>query len=148
MKASEGKLGRVFIIRLDDGDIIPDCIEKFAAEKQVSAGYAVMVGDIRNGQVMVGPRTDGLVKPEPMLLPIDGAHEVVAAGILAPDSVGKPVLHIHGALGRSGSTMTGCLRYGVSTWLVAELVLFEIIGADVVRLKDEISGFNLLNIVK
>jgi uncharacterized protein len=29
MKATEGRIGRVFIIRLEDGDIVPGCIEKF-----------------------------------------------------------------------------------------------------------------------
>jgi len=147
MKASEGKIGRVFVIRLDDGDIVPGCIEKFAAEKQIAVGYAVMVGDVGSGQVVVGPRKSDLTKPEPMLLPVDGAHEVVAAGTIAPNAAGKPVLHIHGALGRAGSTMTGCLREGVTTWLVAEVVIFEILGANIARLLDETSGFTLLKVL-
>ncbi|GAH05658.1 unnamed protein product [marine sediment metagenome] len=79
-----------------------------------------------------------------MLLPIDGAHEVVGVGVLAPGEDGKPVLHIHAALGRAGQTMTGCLRHGVTTWLVGEVILYEILGADVARVKDEQSGFELL----
>ena len=35
MKASEGKIGRVFVVRLEDGDVVPDCIERFAAEKSI-----------------------------------------------------------------------------------------------------------------
>jgi len=33
MKASEGRIGRVFVIRLDDGDVVPECIERFAGRK-------------------------------------------------------------------------------------------------------------------
>lgn len=33
MIASEGRLGRVFVLRLEDGDRVPDCIEAFAAER-------------------------------------------------------------------------------------------------------------------
>jgi hypothetical protein len=40
--------------------------------------------------------------------------------------------------------MTGCLRHGVTTWLVGEVILFEILGADMVRVKDKQSGFELL----
>ena len=36
MKASEGRVGRVFVIRLEHGDMIPDCIERFAEEKKIS----------------------------------------------------------------------------------------------------------------
>jgi hypothetical protein len=40
--------------------------------------------------------------------------------------------------------MGGCLRHGVTTWLVGEAILYEILGADVARVKDEQSGFVLL----
>jgi len=79
-----------------------------------------------------------------MLLPVDGAHEVVGVGILAPGEDGKPVLHIHAALGRSGHTMTGCLRPGVTTWLVGEVILYEILGTQAARVMDGESGLALL----
>ena len=144
MKACEGQIGRVFVIRLEDGDVVPECIERFAEENGVFVGQAILVGGIGGGDVVVGPRRSAEMPPTPMLLPIDGAHEVVGVGILAPGEDGKPVLHIHAALGRSGQTMTGCLRLGVATWLVGEVILYEILGANVARIKDEQSGFELL----
>ena len=78
------------------------------------------------------------------LLPVDGAHEVAGVGVLAPSENGKPVLHIHAALGRSGNTMTGCLRPGVTTWLVGEVILYEILGAKAVRVRNKSTGFALL----
>jgi hypothetical protein len=42
--------------------------------------------------------------------------------------------------------MTGCLRPGVKTWLVAEAILYEILGAKVKRVKDKKSGFTLLQL--
>ena len=144
MKACEGRIGRVFVMRLEDGDVVPECIERFAEEKGVSVGHAVLVGGIGGGDVVVGPRRSEERPPEPMLLPIDGAHEVAGVGVLAPGEDGKPALHIHAALGRAGQTMTGCLRHGVATWLVGEVILYEILGADMVRIKDAQSGFELL----
>jgi len=144
MKACQGKMGRDFVIRLDDGDVVPGCIERFAEENGVSVGHAVLVGGIGGGEVVVGPRCSQEMPPQPMLLPVDGAHEVVGVGVLAPDEDGKPVLHIHAALGRSGQTMSGCLRPGVETWLVGEVVLYEILGVKAVRVRDAESGFSLL----
>lgn len=141
---SEGKIGRVFVIRLEDGDELPSCIEKFAVENHIKVGQAVLIGGVWKGDVVVGPRKSEEMPPDPMLLPLDGAHEVVGVGILAPDKKGKPVLHIHAALGRAGKTTTGCLRMGVKTWLVGEVILYEILGADAVRLPDKQSGFELL----
>jgi len=144
MKASQGQIGRVFVIRLEDGDVVPECIERFAEEQGIAVGQAIMVGGIGGGQVVVGPRRSDVMPPEPMLLPVDGAHEVVGVGVLAPGEDGRPVLHIHAALGRSGNTQTGCLRPGVTTWLVGEVILYEIIGTEAKRITDDASGFALL----
>ena len=144
MKACEGQLGRVFVIRLEDGDIIPTCIESFAEEKKISVGHVLMIGGVGKGQVVVGPRHSDEMPPEPMLLPLDGAHEVVGVGIIAPDKKGKPVLHIHAALGRSGKTTTGCLRPGVNTWIVGEVIICEIVGTNAARVLDKNTGFELL----
>ncbi|MBW2609514.1 MAG: DNA-binding protein [Deltaproteobacteria bacterium] len=146
MKACEGKTGRVFVIRLEDGDIVPDCIEQFAEQNGVSVGHAILVGGIGAGEIVVGPRHSDMMPPEPMFLPVDGAHEVAGVGVLAPGEDGKPVLHIHAALGRSGNTMSGCLRPGVSTWLIGEVILYEIVGTNAKRIKDDSSGFALLDV--
>lgn len=147
MKAREGRIGRVFVMRLEDGDVIPDCIEKFAFEHKISVGHVILIGGIGSGEIVEGPRRSDEMPPDPILLPVDGAHEVAGVGLLAPDEKDKPVLHIHASLGRAGKSMTGCLRPGVATWLVAEVVIYEILGTDAVRKKDEDSGFVLLDLI-
>jgi uncharacterized protein len=146
MKASEGKLGRVFIIRLEDGDAVPGSIERFAEEKEISVGQVILIGGIGEGQVVVGPRRSNEMPPEAMLVPVDGVHEVVGVGMITPDEKGKPNLHIHASLGRAGKTTTGCLRPGVTTWLVGEVIIFEILGTDAVRLPDKKATFDLLQV--
>lgn len=143
---SEGKIGRVFVIRLEDGDRLPACVEQFAAQHDIKMGQAILVGGIGRGDIVVGPRKNRDMPPDPMVLPLDGVHEVAGVGVLAPDKEGKPSFHIHAALGRSGSTMTGCLRKGVETWLVGEVVLYEILGVDMARLPDKDSSFDLLRL--
>ena len=144
MKACEGKIGRVFVMRLEDGDVVPECVERFAHEKGVAVGHAILIGGIGGGEVVVGPRRSDRMPPDPMTLPVDGAHEVAGVGVLAPGEDGRPALHIHAALGRSGSTLTGCLRKGVTTWVVGEVVLYEILGASAARVANADTGFALL----
>ena len=146
MKASEGKIGRVFIVRLEDGDVLPDCLEKFAVENLIKCGHVILVGGIGDGQVVAGPRQTDEMPPDPVYIPVDGAHEVVGVGIMAPDKNGKPVLHIHASLGRGDKVITGCLRPGVTTWLVGEAIIYEITGTSARRLPDGRSGFDLLEV--
>lgn len=144
MRASEGRLGRVFVIRLEDGDEIPGCIEEFAAGRGVSAGHAILVGGIGGGRIVAGPRRSDAMPPDPVVLPVEGVHEVLGVGVLAPGGDGRPRLHMHAALGREGRTLAGCLRPGVRTWLVGEVVLYEILDSGAARVPDERSGLELL----
>lgn len=146
MKATEGKIGRVFVVRLEDGDVLPGCIEKFASDKSVKCGHVILVGGIGSGEIVVGPRQSDEMPPDPVYMSVKGAHEVVGVGVIAPDKDGKPVLHIHASLGRGDKAITGCLRPGVTTWLVAEAIIYEITGVDPHRLPDDKSGFNLLEV--
>jgi predicted DNA-binding protein with PD1-like motif len=146
MKSCEGQIGRVFILRLEHGDLIPDCIESFALEKGVTTGYAILVGGVDSGKIVAGPRNSEEMPPDPVFVPINGTHDIAAVGILAPDKNGKPILHIHGALGRAENTINGCLRPGVTTWLVGEVILYEITRTNLIRLADNKSGFELLEI--
>jgi predicted DNA-binding protein with PD1-like motif len=144
MQASEGKIGRVFTLRLDDGDAIPLCIESFASERGIRLAQVVLLGGVGSGDVVSGPRTVDM-PPRAMLLPVDGVHEVLGAGLLAPDEAGHPKLHIHGALGRAGTTLTGCLREGVQTWFMVEAIVTEILDDKTCRKPDPASGLSILN---
>lgn len=147
MKTTEGNIGRVFIIRLEDNDAIPDCIEKFAEDNHIVTALVTMIGGIGRGQIVSGPRYSDRMPPEPMLIPVDGAHEVIGIGVIAPDEQAKPVLHLHAAAGRAGQTITGCLRSGVATWLIGEVIIYEILGASARRMLDKKTGFDLLEVI-
>lgn len=49
MKSTEGKMGRAFILRLEEGDVLLQCIEEFAIEKKISVAHVVMLGGIGSG---------------------------------------------------------------------------------------------------
>lgn len=132
------------MIRLEDGDNIPACLETFAEENKIRTGLVTIFGGISKGRVVTGPRQVDEMPPDPIVTAVEGVHEVIALGLLAAGSSGRIQLHLHGALGRSGKTITGCLRPGVETWLVGEVVICEILGVDSKRLPDNRSGFDLL----
>jgi len=146
MKFSEAKQGRVFIIRLEDGDIVHECIERFAIEKGIRCAALTMHGGADKGSILVtGPRESRGAPPiEPKTSILSDAHEVVGTGTLFPDKNGTPILHVHLACGRGDETITGCIRTGVKTWHVMEVTLFELLDCTARRLPDEASGFELM----
>ena len=149
MKAIEGKLGRIFILRLEHNDPLPECIENFAAEKKIRLAQVVFIGGIYNGNLVTGPRKTDAPRPDPIMLPVNEAHDSAATGIIAPDESGKPVLHMHGALGRSGQTIAGCFQNGVMVWLVGEAIIYEILSeATAKRLVDKTAKLTLFEILE
>jgi uncharacterized protein len=147
MQYCEARQGRVFILRLEEGERLNDSIEKFAREQQISHGLAFFLGGSADGsKVVVGPEANR-EKIIPMIHALKGEQEVLALGTLIPNEAGEPVLHMHGAAGREGQATVGCTRAGVNVWLIGEVVLLEILGADSVwRQKDPATGFQLLKI--
>ena len=145
MRYSEARSGRVFVIRLEDGDIVHREIEKFAEEKSINAASMIILGGADMGsELIVGPE-DGSSSPVvPMVHKLTNVHEVVGTGTLFPDDDGKPVLHMHIAGGRNDSTITGCIRNGLKVWKVMEVILTELNDSTGVRILDSESGFKLL----
>ncbi|MFA4837470.1 MAG: PPC domain-containing DNA-binding protein [Dehalococcoidia bacterium] len=145
MKYTEGKIGRIFVIRLQDGERLPAAIESFAADHHLLRGMCILIGGINDGgKIVVGPEDGEALPPVPMLFGLEGVHEVAGVGTIFPNKEGKPVLHMHAALGRQGQTRAGCIRPGVEVWQVGEVILLEIIDNHAQRLKDAATGFELL----
>lgn len=145
MKYSEAKPGRIFVLRLEDGDILHESVEAFAREHGVRAAALMVLGGVDEGSTLIVGPEQGRSQPiTPMELVLDGVHEVAGVGTLFPDADGEPVLHMHIASGRKGETVTGCVRRGVKVWHVVEMVLWELTDTTGRRLPDAATGFELL----
>jgi predicted DNA-binding protein with PD1-like motif len=144
MKYAQASLGRVFVLRLEDGDHLPDCLESFAAEHGLSQAFCALVGGVASGQIVVGPKDGQALPVTPMLHTLAGVHEAAAVGTIFPDEAGVPRLHMHAALGREGQTRAGCVRTGLDIWKIGEVIILELTGARLVRRRDPATGFELL----
>jgi predicted DNA-binding protein with PD1-like motif len=145
MKFSKAQLGRVFVIRLENGEIIHEEIERFARDHGIRAGALIAVGGGDAGsRLIVGPENSHARPVHPLEHILTSVHEVAGTGTLFPDEDGTPVLHMHMACGHNEKTVTGCIRSGVRVWQILEIVLFELTGCSGQRRLDEESGFKLL----
>ena len=146
MKFSSAQPGRVFVLRLEDGEIVHECLERFAAEHGIVRAALTLHGGADQGSVLVtGPREARGAPPiAPQTAVLDHVHEVVGSGTIFPDANGTPILHVHLACGRGEKTVTGCIRTGVKVWHVLEVVLVELLGSTARRLPDSATGFELL----
>ncbi|MCJ7631505.1 DNA-binding protein, partial [Candidatus Bathyarchaeota archaeon] len=149
MQYTEGNLGRTFILRLHDGDRLPEVLETFAAEKKVPSAVCFFLGGVKDrGKVVVGPRDSTEMPPNPVVRLLDGVHEVCGVGTLFEDEKGKPKLHMHASFGRGDNAITGCIRLGIEIWEIGEIVVLEISNVSAYRARDGKTGFEFLEIKK
>jgi predicted DNA-binding protein with PD1-like motif len=146
MRYSTARMGRIFVIRLEDGEILHETIERFAAEQGIRAAALIAVGGADAGsRLVVGPEEGRTIPVNPMTQLLDKVHEIAGTGTLFPDEEGQPVLHMHIACGREAATVTGCVRTGVKIWHIGEVILFELTDTPATRTLDPRLGFKLLN---
>jgi predicted DNA-binding protein with PD1-like motif len=149
MDFTEAKLGRVFVLRLHDGDHLPELLETFAEEHRVKSAVCFLLGGAKeNSRIVVGPRNGNLNPPEPMITLLEGVHEACGLGTIFKDEAGKPKLHMHASFGRNEETITGCVRMGVDVWHIGEVIILELTGTTARRAVDKETGFEFLEVKK
>ncbi len=71
MQYSEGSRGRVFVIRMDDGEDFIEAIRRFVLENRVSSGLILFLGALREGRMVTGPR-EMVIPPIPHFENVEG----------------------------------------------------------------------------
>jgi len=145
MRYSEGRIGRVFVVRMEDGDKLPDALEKFARKNNLLRGMCIFVGGIKDGgKIVVGPEKSESTPVVPLMFTFQGVHEIAGVGTIFPDDDGQPRVHIHAALGREGKARVGCIRPGIEVWKLGEIIVLEILNNTAQRKEDRKVGFAML----
>jgi len=145
MQYSQAQQGRTFVLRLEDGEMVHEEIERFARDKGITAAALIIVGGAAGGsRLVVGPERGDARPVTPAIHILGDVHEVAGTGTLFPDEEGGPTLHLHMACGRGDHTVTGCIRAGVKVWQILEVILFELTDTPGRRVVDPDLGFKLL----
>lgn len=139
--------GRVFVLRLETGERLKETVERFAAEHHIASGTFTVVGGVQQGsRLVVGPNLPFDEKIVPIVYTVDAPSEITGTGTIFSDEQGKPIMHMHGSIGRNGHTVTGCFREDIVAWLVLEVVITELEGKGPVRKHDPLTGLRILQI--
>lgn len=141
MQYAEGQVGRVFVIRIDDGEDLIASIRRFIADKNIQIGSIIFLGALMNGRMVTGPE-EPVIPPSPHFVMFEGGWEVFGVGTIYPGDDG-PHIHYHASVGRAGHALTGCLREKATTYLIIEVVITEFIGLQGRREFDQRTQMNL-----
>jgi uncharacterized protein len=135
MQYTEGQIGRVFVVRIDNGEDLIVTLRRFIIDKGIVAGSVIFLGALMDGKIVTGPE-EPVIPPLPHFVAFDGGWEVFGVGTIYPGE-GGPHIHYHASVGRGNHALTGCLREKAVAYLMVEAVIYEIIGLSARREFDE-----------
>lgn len=141
MQYSEGQVGRVFTVRIDDGEDFLREIRRFVAAMNVQSGTIQFLGAVRSAKIVTGPK-EPVIPPSPRGEEIFGGWELLGFATIYPGEEG-PSIHLHTAAGKGIRSLAGCLREKAEVYLVIEAIVTEFVGISARRLPDEKTGVNL-----
>jgi predicted DNA-binding protein with PD1-like motif len=135
MQYAQGQVGRVFVVRIDDGEDLLESIQRFITDKGIQSGSITFLGALMNGRMVTGPE-EPVIPPVPHFILFEGGWEVFGVGTIYPGE-GGPHIHYHASIGRAGHALTGCLRQKATTFLIVEAVIIEFTGLQARREFDD-----------
>ncbi|WP_321505832.1 PPC domain-containing DNA-binding protein [uncultured Methanoregula sp.] len=142
MQYTEGQIGRVFIVRIDDGEDMLESLHRFVQDKGIQTGSILFLGALMNGRMVTGPE-EPVIPPVPHFVLFEGGWEVFGVGTIYRGEGGIPHIHYHASVGRSGHALTGCLREEAVTYLIVEAVITEFTGVSARREFDQKTQLSL-----
>lgn len=145
MKYRQGKMGRIFVARMDHGDDLLEELKRLVEKEKIEAGVIYVIGALKSASLVVGPE-ECTLPPVPVWRRFGDCREIIGLGTMFRDSRGEPLFHLHGTCGRGDLTLTGCVRGdGNEVYLVAEVILLELLETGTVKELEESSGLKMLN---
>jgi predicted DNA-binding protein with PD1-like motif len=142
MEYRTGSVGRVVTIRFDHGDDFLEGLQEILLKEKIRSGWFQVIGALDKAGVVTGPK-EPVVPPDPLWQEVDGVSELIGCGSVHMDG-DEPKIHLHGALGEHGETLTGCIRRDSRVYLLLEVVVFELLGINTARPWDEAAGISRL----
>ena len=131
--------GRAFVGRLETGSDLVGDIERFCAERGITAAQVTVIGAVRRARYAYYEQGDKRSRE----LESATHHEIVGfvGNISLRDD--RPFLHAHATLADAdGATVGGHLLTGCEVF-AAEVMIRELAGVSLVRMPDEETGLAL-----
>jgi len=141
MQYSEGRMGRIFVLRVDHGEDLIEELGRFLAGHQISHAMVHFLGALSQGKMVTGPEYL-ILPPDPHFERFEGGWEVFGIATVYPGETG-PQIHLHGTVGRGREVLTGCLREEAGAYLIVEAVIMEIAGLKATKRHDSRIGLSL-----
>ncbi len=145
MKYTKGSIGRIFLLKFEDDDVLLDDLSVFAKKEKIKAATLFFIGALKKGDLVTGPKKP-VIPPEANKVYFKDGWEVMGIGTIFTNKMG-PQIHIHSSMGKKHKVLTGCVRGKSKVFLVIEAIVLELKGIKATKSIDPQTGLNLLRVL-
>lgn len=145
MKYTKGAIGRVFLLKFDDDDVLLEELSTLAKKEKIKAAALVFIGALKKRDLVTGPKKP-VIPPQPNKVYFKDGWEIMGIGTIFTNKLG-PQIHIHASMGKKKEVLMGCVRGKSKVFLVIEAIVFELRGVKASKIIDPQTGLNLLKIL-
>jgi len=138
----KAQIGRICFVRINENEDLLDSIRISAEQEGIKAGVFLLIGALKS--VVIGCYRNG----EYVHTRLDGSMEIASCiGNIAVDDKGDVVIHSHIVVSNEkGQAFGGHLMKESYVRPMAELMIIEASGADLIRVFDEKTKLKLLKL--
>ncbi len=144
MEYTKGSIGRVFLLKFNNKDIVINELSSFVKKEKLKAATIIFLGALRQGKLVTGPKKP-VIPPEPNWVGFSDGWETMGIGTIFTNAKGAQI-HLHTAMGKKNKFLVGCLRGDSKVFLVIEAIVFELKGIKTTKQIDPKTGLNMLMI--
>ena len=144
MEYRKGTIGRIFLLKFDNNDILIDHLSDFIKKERIKAATMIFIGALRKGDLVTGPKKP-VIPPQPNKMVFKDGWETMGLGTIFTNAAG-PQIHIHASLGKKNKVLTGCVRGKSKVFLVVEAIVLELKGVKATKEIDPKTSLNLLRV--
>lgn len=145
MEYTKGNIGRIFLLKFEDDDILLDELDRLAKKEKIANACFMFLGALKKGHLVTGPKKP-VIPPDPNWLTFKDGWEAMGVGTIFTNKEG-PQIHVHATMGKKKTMLTGCVRKDSRVFLVIEAIVFELSGVKATKCIDPQTGLNLLKIM-
>ncbi len=127
MEVHEGRVGRVFAVRLKKGDHLIGSLNRLAEERGIRTALVLVLGATAEARMVLGVRPQAAGPPGFDRLTSAEHREVIGVGSITVQG-GKPKVHLHVATGRDRQALIAHIEEAETPGM--EVFLVECLGAD------------------
>lgn len=123
MDYRKGSIGRVFAVRMDNGDDVLNELSGLAVKENIKSAFFMMLGAMDRAELVTGPK-EKAIPPVEVWSAFNDVRQIIGVGNIIREN-NTPKIHLHAVAGSSKEMIMGCVRKTTQAFMYLDICIIE-----------------------